>query len=159
MDINIEQLTAFLGEANKAGYASAGGPAWKKEPDGSTTITYQRDDWLFHDNYFGGEPYGGREVIFYQGRPVLMMVYYGRISDRSFDKEAIYSFLREALRSFSADAPFRGPEMLEITADGRKMRYENDWQGTIEHFGGEERIFIDGTEVYDAKYAGGLVDQ
>jgi hypothetical protein len=38
------------------------------------------------------------------------------------------------------------------------MRYENNWQGEIDNFSGQEKIFIDGKEVYQAYYAGGLVD-
>lgn len=159
MNINLKQLLNFLAEANRAGYASGQDGVSEKQKDGSTTITYKSGDWLFHDNYFGGEPYGGREVVFYQNKSVFMMTYYGRISDKTFDNKFIYSFLQKALKLFPEDKPFRGPEILEEEIDGKKMRYENNWDGEIDYFSGEEKIFIDDKEVYDAKYAGGFVDQ
>ena len=159
MNIDTDQLINFLCEANLAGYASGSETSSKKQTDKSTTITHQNGDWLFHDNYFGGEPYGGREVIFYQNQPVFIMTYYGRISDRSVNSKNIYSFLRKALQLFPKSTPFRGPEKLEETIDGQDFKYENKWQGQIDYFSGQEKIFINGKEVYDASYTGGLVDQ
>jgi len=159
MEIDLKQLINFITEANKAGYASGQDDIWKKQPDGSTTINYKREDWLFCDNYFGGEPFGGREVVFYQDKPVFMMTYYGRISDKTLDSKIIYSFLQKALKLFPEDKPFRGPKNLYEQIDGRKMMYENNYRGEIDYFSGEEKIFIDGKEVYEARYAGGLVDQ
>lgn len=159
MKVDLEQLTNFIIEAHKAGYASGQENIWKKQSDGSTAITYQNKDWLFHDNYFGGEPYGGREVVFYRNKPVFMMAYYGRISDKSYDNQIIYSFLQKALKSFPEDRPFRGPKILQEETGGKAMKYENNWQGEIDYFSGQEKVFIDDKEVYEAKYAGGLVDQ
>jgi hypothetical protein len=159
MKIDLKQLISFITEANKAGYASGQDNVWKKQPDGSTTITYKNEDWLFCDNYFGGEPYGGREVVFYRNKPVFIMTYYGRICDKTFDNKVIYSFLQKALKLFPEDRPFRGPEIFHEEIGGKTMKYENDWQGEIDYFSGEEKIFIDDKEVYEAKYAGGLVDQ
>ena len=157
MPIDLKQLVTFIGEANRAGYASGANNVWQKQPDGSTTITYQNRDWAFHDNYFGGEPYGGREVVFYKNKAVFLMAYYGRISDKTFDNKVIYSFLQKAMKMFPEDKPFRGPKILEEVVDGLKMKYENNWFGEIDYFYGQEKIFIDGKEVYEAKYSGGLV--
>lgn len=68
-----EALRQFLIDSNKAGYATGKERAWVKEPDGSTSIPFVKDMWRSHDNYFGGEPYGGRVVVFYEGKPVWMM--------------------------------------------------------------------------------------
>ena len=32
---------------------------------GGVTIPYEKGDWKSHDNFFGGEPYGGRIIVFY----------------------------------------------------------------------------------------------
>lgn len=157
--INLQELIKFISEANKAGYASGNEGALINESDNSKTIVYENGDFKFHDNYFGGEPYGGREVIFYEGKPVFIMVYYGRISDKNIDKKTIYSFLQNALKLFPEDKPFRGPEQYEEIVDGKKLEYKNNWSGEIEYFSGKEIILIDGVEVYDARYSGGLIDQ
>ncbi|HLD18181.1 MAG TPA: DUF5680 domain-containing protein [Patescibacteria group bacterium] len=159
MAVDLETIASFLAEANRAGYASGRESAWKKEADGSTTIIYENGSWKFHDNYFGGEPYGGREVIFSHGKAVFMMVYHGRISDRSLDRQMIYGFLRKALALFPEEMPLRGPEYFEEIQGGKKMEYHNRWEGDLSFFAGEEQILSDGKEIYEATYAGGLVDQ
>lgn len=152
-----QELLKFINEANQAGYAS--GDLGEKQTDGSTTFSYENGEWRFHDNYFGGEPYGGREVVFYQEKAVWMMVYYGRISDKTAETGPMYAFLQDALKLAPKDKPFRGPENFEQEIDGKKFEYKNEWQGDIAYFSGEEKVFVNGNEVYDAKYAGGLVDQ
>ena len=154
---DLQQLTAFLGEANRAGYASGRNDLWQKLPNGSTDIVFEKGPWLFNDNYFGGEPFGGREVIFFDQQPVFLMVYYGRLSGPDLDADTVYAFMRRALQAFPADHPFRGPREWAEMVDGRELRYENGWQGEIDDFSGEEKIFLDGQQVYAARYAGGLI--
>jgi len=62
--MNTQTLRGFLISFNEAGYASGNENMWVKEPDGSTSINYENKEFKAHDNFFGGEPYGGREVIF-----------------------------------------------------------------------------------------------
>ena len=152
-NMNTEQIKNFLIRANRNGY---GNEAIKptNESDASHTIGYSEPDWQFHDNYFGGEPFGGRELIFYKNKPIWMMVYYGFVSDMTLQNE-VYSFLKKALLEFPEDAPYRGPKNLE----------EGDWQytnkiiGDFDNFSGEEVITLQGKEVYRAMYQGGLVDK
>jgi hypothetical protein len=150
----LREIKRFILEANQAGYAS--GNSGVKESDGSKTIAFEKGDWKYHDNYFGGEPYGGREVIFYQGKPVWMMVYYGRVLPE-VPCESIYPFLQEALRAIPEDNPYRGPRVYSSSSKG--MEYHNSWDGELDYFFGEENIYIGGQHVYHARYAGGLVDQ
>ena len=75
--INLNELRAFLVKAKKATYASGDDSAKIIEKDKSTTLIFEDGDWKYHDNYFGGEPYGGREVVLFQGNPVYIMTYYG----------------------------------------------------------------------------------
>ena len=70
-----ESLIKFLIESNKAGYASGQEKQWIKELDGSTTIPFKKGEWHSQDNFFGGEPYGGRIVVFYKNKPYWIMVY------------------------------------------------------------------------------------
>jgi len=69
-----KQLCRFLVKAKKSTYA-AGGKAKKTiEGDKSTTLVFKDGDWRYHDNYFGGEPFGGREVAFLKNKPVYIMI-------------------------------------------------------------------------------------
>lgn len=151
--VDKEKLKNFIFEASQATYASGDESIKKKQTDGSTTIEFENGAYKFHDNYFGGEPYGGREVVFLDNKPLWMMVYYGLVHDGA-NKE-VYGFLMESLSNTTVDMPYRGPALHE--EDGWK--YENKLVGGVDNFSGTEKIFIDGQCIYEASYIGGLVDQ
>lgn len=153
--INLKELCSFLVKAKKATYAAGDAAKNTIESDKSTTLVFEDGDWKYHDNYFGGEPYGGREVVFFQGLPVYIMVYYGKVDEAVSDVKALYKILQGALSLIPEDKPFRGPK--EFSQDG--LKYANVFEGEIDNFSGEETITSeDGNEIYKAKYAGGLVD-
>jgi hypothetical protein len=157
MNMNFDEkndLKTFILEASRATYASGDKTLQEKQSDGSTTIRFEKGSFKYHDNYFGGEPYGGREVIFLDGKPLWMMVYYGFVFPGITNKE-VYAFLMESLSNATPDMPYRGPMLFEKPG----WRYENDLNGGAEKFSGIERIFKDGECVYEASYLGGLVDQ
>ncbi len=153
MMIDLNQLKAFRREASDAGYESEQPKNEVKESDGSTTIWYESGDWRFHDNFFGGEPYGGRTIISCKNKPVWIMVYYGWL-DAVSNVNEVYLFLRKALRAERGDG-FRGPK--EFTEG--KFKYVNNWQGTLANYSGKEEIYLDGGLIYTAMYMGGFVDQ
>ena len=110
----------------------------------------------YHDNYFGGEPFGGREVVFLQNEPIYIMTYYGLVDESIVDFEPIYKVLQKALSLIPEDYPFRGPKEH---VDGNFI-YKNDFTGEIDNFFGEETISsANGKEIYKAKYVGGFVCQ
>jgi len=149
-----EALRQFLINSNKAGYAGGEEKKWIKEPDGSTTIPFERGEWRLHDNFFGGEPYGGRTIIFYKGNPAWIMVYYGWVAE-GVGTESVYRVLRNALMRMPEDYPFRGPKEYE---EGDYV-YTNFWEGELERFSGEEKITQGDRLVYKASYIGGFVNQ
>lgn len=149
-----EALRQFLIDSNKAGYAGGKEKQWIKEADGSTTIPFEKGAWRSRDNFFGGEPYGGRTIVFYQGKPYWMMVYYGRVEE-GVETDPVYAVLRNALMQIPEDYPFRGPQEYQ---EG-DYTYTNNWQGEVDRFSGEERITQGDKLIYKANYLGGLVDQ
>lgn len=148
--MNTSQLKKFLIACNKAGYAGGEEKKWIKEKDGSTTIPFKLGEWESHDNFFGGEPYGGRTVVFFKGKPVWMMVYYGWVFE-GVQADPVYKILRGALTRMPETTPFRGPKKYKS--------YVNRWTGTVDRFSGEERITQKGKLVYKANYIGGWVDK
>lgn len=152
--MNYNELKNFIYEASKNTYASEDKNIRVKQEDNSTTIIYEKGDYKYHDNYFGGEPYGGREVVFYKGKPVWMMVYYGWVVEGN-NPEDVYGMLTKALRNSSIDIPYRGPREL-IDGD---LRYINEVKGEIQNFSGEEKILKGNTLLYTAKYMGGVIDK
>ena len=149
--MNKDELKKFLIKAKREGYAS-GETTTKKENDGSNSTRCEMGDFKFHDNWFGGEPFAGREVVWFKNKPYWMMVYSGE--EFAGDEKAIPT-LRKALSAMPDEMPTRGPRILE---DG-EYTYKNNWQGDIEKFSGEESISKSGEKVYNARYIGGLVDQ
>lgn len=152
--MNSKDLKKFLIDSNNAGYAGGKSKQWIHETDHSVTIPFEKGDWESHDNFFGGEPYGGRTVVFQKGNPVWIMVYYGWI-DEGEETDPIYGILRGALMRMPEDYPFRGPKEF---VEGEFI-YSNSWEGDVERFSGEEKIIKNGKLVYKANYMGGLVDQ
>lgn len=155
--METQRLKEFVLKASQSTYASADQSIKQVQPDKSTTIAFSDEDFEgleYHDNYFGGEPYGGREVVFLEGKPVWMMVYYGWVI-KNQNADNVYEVLMAALRRSTIDMPYRGPNLYE--QDG--WRYANEVQGTFENFHGHEKIFNRGELVYEARYMGGLVDQ
>ena len=154
--IDLNELCKFLVKAKKS--TDAAGEAAKKivDADKSSTLIFEDGDWKYHDNYFGGEPYGGREVVFFQNSPVYMMVYYGWVIESVSDVQAVYKTLQGALTLIPEDKPFRGTKKYNLEG----VEYINVFDGEINNFFGEEIIkSADGNEIYKAKYIGGLVDQ
>ncbi len=152
--INLTELCKFLAKAKKATYASGDEAQQIKEKDNSTSLYFEEGDWKYHDNYFGGEPYGGREVVFYQNKPVYIMVYYGQVKkDNNFGE--VYEVLQNALKQIPENKPYRGPEKYTEN----NLEYNNSYEGEVDNFYGTEIIKSNNEIVYQAKYIGGLVDQ
>jgi hypothetical protein len=149
-----EGLRQFLVASNEAGYAGGKSKEWIHEADHSVTIPFEKGSWKSHDNFFGGEPYGGRTVVFYEGNPTWIMVYYGWVAEGQ-ETGPVYGILRGALKQMPEDYPFRGPKEYK---EG-EFTYTNAWKGDVERFSGEEQITKGEEVIYKANYRGGLVDQ
>lgn len=151
----LNELRKFLVLAKRATYASGIVSQEVKELNNSKSLCFEYGDFKYHDNYFGGEPYGGREVVFYKNNPVYLMVYYGRVNDSIDNLNLVYNFLRGALSLIPEENPYRGPKKYKRDS----MVYINDFIGDIHNFSGEEKIIKDGIEIYRAKYIGGFINQ
>mgnify|MGYP001588080995 CR=1 FL=1 len=151
----LNELKKFLVLAKKATYASGKTSQEVKESNKSKSLYFEYEDFKYHDNYFGGEPYGGREVVFYKNNPVYLMAYYGCVNNLIDDLNLVYNFLRAALSLIPEENPYRGPK--EYKRDN--MVYVNDFIGDIYDFSGEEKIIKDGIEIYRAKYIGGFINK
>ena len=165
----LDNLAAFLVRAKKDTYAN--GDQAKKiiEPDGSTSLVYEEINWKYHDNYFGGEPFGGREVVFFKDKAVFFMNYFGKVFDHVSDFKPVYEFLQKALSQVSEKSPFRGPSFFvnskvidikqkEISSIDDNFVYFNSLDGNIENFCGNELIVCRNIKVFEARYCGGLIN-
>lgn len=149
-NVNLDELKKFLMRANMP--HATGTAKTVKEADGSRTIEYSEGDYRMHDNFFGGEPYGGRLVVFYKDQPLFLEVYYGRTTRPA---DPVYDFLREALQHPGEDNPFRGP--AEYKKDN--LTYKSTTEGDVANHTVKEYIYDGDEEIYWAVVIGGLVDQ
>jgi len=146
-------IQKFLEEADKQGYANPDATV-AVGYDGGHLIEYIDDAWHYRDLFYGGEPYAGQEVIYYQDKAVWAMQYRGWLQKTERPSGHVYAFLRHALSAGSRSKTYRGP--AKFTED--MFRYANSWSGGFENFEGQEQIYDGEQLIYQAKYMGGLVD-
>lgn len=153
--ISLEELSRFVGEANKATYANKDAPKIASTRLGSEDYRFENGNLVFHDTYFGGRDFMGNEVVYQDSMPVWGMVYYGYLLNAATDTKAAYSILRPALmQEYDDIIPVRGPKVFE--QDG--WRYVNSVDGPLDRFTGVEEIYH-GTElVYRCNYQGGFIE-
>lgn len=140
--------------ANKAGYADPN-VIVKEQPDGAHEIVYEKDEWLFIDYWFGGNPFSGQESVSHAGKAIWAMQYRGGVpKGAAVAHEEVFSFLKKALAQCTADEPLRGPAEF---SEG-EWRYTNMWSHNLAEFTGHEEITHQGEIVHITDYFGGLVD-
>lgn len=152
--VNLDNLKQFLIYSAQHGYGNDS-RVERKEADGSSTIEVTSEDFKMSDNYFGGEPYGGRTIVSCGGQPTWIMVYYGGVVGNILGIDTIYPYLKKQLLNPDAKMPVRGP-MNNIND---KFEYKLSVKGNLEEFSGFEEIFYKDELVFKTTIAGGLVDQ
>lgn len=151
--MEIEKLRSLLVTANASGYAGGDSRTWKKESDGSVSIIFAVGDLSYHDNFFGGEPFGGRAVVAHSGKSRWIMVYYGWVS-LGTAADAVFKVLKAALLQTPSECPLRGPARFQDAG----MTYENEWSGGLARFHGKENISDKTGQIYECRYSGGWID-
>ena len=112
-------------------------------------------DWRYHDSYAGSAWAPGREVVFYQGKPVWAMSYQGKVPDDLSEEfiEKVFAFLKKALMSIDSKLPFRGPEKFKED----DFEYSFLIKGDYAYFTGRESIKHKGREVFFQDVMGELI--
>lgn len=155
----LDQLTDFLIKAKKATYAS--GKKGEKLPDCSEKFSFSENRFKYVDRFYGGERFGGREIVFYDDKPVWFIGYYGGLHLVDDQNGEIYAFLRKALLLVGTPPenpcakilPVRGPERFK---EGDFV-YENNAIGDLKRFQGSEVIWKKSNRVYILEYSGGIL--
>lgn len=149
-------LHNFLIEAKKETYANENVERVKSTRRGSHDYEYTKDNWTYHDTYFGGTDFQGQEVVYRQDdTPIWGMIYYGKTLDESLSEEAMDKALRPALMQVGQDdvIPVRGPKEFE----NQGYQYTFKVTGDLTSFEGEETIEKEGNKVYTLKCHGGII--
>lgn len=148
-----EQLHTFIVRAKAATYVGSGAHSTSSRP-GSHDLQYSEGDWLYIDSYFGGTDFIGEEAVFFEGKPVWAMNYYGYI-------------LRPELISAAQAGQMIKASLARMYAEGRflggfrhsegDLTYIDTSQGDFSHFHGWEWIERIGVKAYELVYHGGLI--
>lgn len=151
MHINLQELAQYIVRAKKNTYAGKG--EGERESDDSKSLQYEEGNYVYRDRYFGSERFGGEEVVWFKGKPVWLMNYYGGVEKKIVDSEKVFAFLRKALLQVSVDRPFRGPRFYKED----DFEYTDSSSGDTTCFKGTEEITYRGETVHRLEYAGGII--
>jgi hypothetical protein len=152
-DLSLEQLEAFIVKAKAATYVGGGAKSPSCRP-ASHDLQFRNGDFAYLDSYFGGTDFIGQEVVYYQGRPVWAMNYYGRIlRPDTIEAAEAGSIIQRSLSEMYKEERFLGGFEYD-TGDGV---YTDTSEGDVASFAGKEWITREGIVVYDLVYHGGLI--
>ena len=121
---------------------------------GSHDLNFTDGDWSYLDSYFGGRDFIGEEVVYFKGKPVWAMNYYGRIlrPDLITPSRPGRSSRPACRRCTLKAASWAGFEYLH-----EGFIYTDANEGELASFRGREFIARSGETAYELFYHGGLI--
>ncbi|MBA5764014.1 hypothetical protein H2O73_16740 [Vibrio sp. 404] len=148
-----QELYQFIVEAKENSYV-ARAPRCLPSRLGSHDIQYQNGHFQYLDSYFGGQDFLGQEVVYFDGKPIWAMNYYGKILQPDcYDAEKAGNTVLASLRKLYQLGHFLGDSVNE-TEWGT---YHDNNQGDVYSFTGYEWIELLQQKVYELHYHGGLI--
>jgi hypothetical protein len=154
-ELSLNQLNAFIVHAKAATYVG-GGPKSLSHRPGSHDLEFHEGPFDYLDSYFGGTDFLGEEVVYFEGKPVWVMNYYGYILEPSLiAARQVGQILQESLSAMYQQGRFLGG--FEHTSE--KDTYVDINQGDVTAFAGREWIMHENVKVYELVYHGGLVKE
>jgi len=153
MPVDINELTAFIVRAKAATYVGDGAPVTPCRLE-SHDLRFSDGEWTYHDSYFGGRDFIGEEVVYFAGKPVWAMNYYGRILNGVLLTGAQAGQMIKAglSRMYKQGRFLGGFEHVE-----EDLTYVDASQGSPNAFQGREFIRRDQAIPYELVYHGGLI--
>ena len=153
MSINIDELNAFIVRAKAATYVGSGEHAESSRP-GSHDLRFTDEKWSYLDSYFGGTDFIGEEVVYFEGKPVWAMNYYGYIlRDELLSAAEAGCMIKASLSRMYKEGRFLGTfEHIE-----NDLTYIDTNEGSADHFHGKEFIRRGQEVAYELVYHGGLI--
>lgn len=151
----VNHLINFILRAKQASYVG-GGEKLLPYRLGSHDLQFHEGDWVYHDCYFGESDFIGGEIVYYQGRVVWGMNYYGRIiQPKSFTSAEAGAMIQQSLSKMYQSGRFLGG----YQHSSGELTYTDTNDGDALNFTGKEWIEKDGEIVYSLIYHGGLINE
>jgi len=146
-----DELERFLLNARTKTYASATGKSKALLP-GSVQYEFEDGDFSYIDTYYiGNRIFPGLETVFYKGKPVWSMSYFGDFSKMT--EEQTDSMLRKALmETWETTRIYK-----RVEKDYSDFKYICEGSGSIDELEGSEEIYVGRDRVYFFYYAGGFI--
>ena len=151
--MNIEELNAFIVRAKAATYVGGGRHVNSCRP-GSHDLRFEDGQWAYHDSYFGGSDFIGEEVVYFAGKPVWAMNYYGRILRADLITAAqAGQMIKASLSRMYREGRFLGG----FKYTDQDLTYIDASNGNANSFRGHELIRRGQVTAYELDYHGGLI--
>ena len=156
MDVSlINNLNEFILLAKQATYVGSGQKLLPYRL-GSHDLQFFDGDWAYHDSYLGENDFIGEEAVYYRGKVVWAMNYFGRILEPGKITSAqAGAMIKSSLTRLYAEGRFLG--RFEHTEGD--LTYVDTNEGNVQFFTGREWISRAGEVVYELVYHGGIVKE
>jgi len=151
--MDVDELAAFIVRAKAATYVGGGEHADPCRP-GSHDLRFSDGDWAYLDSYFGGTDFIGEEVVYFEGKPVWAMNYYGHIlRDELITAAQAGQMIQASLSKMYREGRFLGG----FEHQENDLTYVDTSEGKEDSFCGREFIRRAQEVVYELMYHGGLI--
>ena len=148
-------LNDFIVKAKAHTYVAKGEKSLAYRP-GSHDLQFHDGAFAYLDSYFGGTDFLGQEVVYFEGKPIWAMNYYGRILNPNLLNAAqAGQIIMESLSALYKDGRFLGGYEHETSLG----KYVDTNQGNVFSFRGVEWIDVQNEKAYELLYHGGLVKE
>lgn len=153
MDFDINELNTFIVRAKAVTYIGDGQQVAPCR-SGSHDLRFSDGKWEYHDSYFGGSDFIGEEVVYFDGKPVWAMNYYGRIlRDDLLTAAQAGQMIKASLSQMYREERFLGG-FEHVETD---LTYVDASEGNTDSFRGREFIRREQEIAYELVYHGGLI--
>ena len=153
--LDISELQAFIVRAKANTYVGGGQKSQANRPL-SHDLQFQESPFSYLDSYFGGTDFLGQEVVYFDGKPVWAMNYYGRILiPELIDGQTTGRIIMESLSKLYQEGRFLGGFDNETSLG----IYFDTNEGDVSSFTGLEWISVQNQKVYELLYHGGLIKE
>jgi hypothetical protein len=151
----LNALHEFILRAKQATYVGSGQKLLPYRL-GSHDLQFFDGDWAYHDSYLGENDFIGEEAVYYRGKVVWAMNYFGHIlePDKITSAQA-GAMIKSSLTRLYAEGRFLG--RFEHTEGD--LTYVDTNEGSVQFFTGREWISRAGEVVYELVYHGGIVKE
>ncbi len=150
---HLQDLINFILLAKKASYVG-GGKTLLPYRLGSHDLQFFADDWAYHDSYLGESDFIGEEAVYFRGKVMWGMNYFGQIlHPEKITSAQAGSIIQQSLSTMYQSGRFLGGFKYTVG----EFTYTDTNDGDPLYFTGREWIVFKDEMVYQLVYHGGLI--